>query len=352
MGAADAVCKTVLDDSEGAAMTVFLVVAALAGSPDAAGGPAPATSLALQVARAVGATVSRIAVTTDDSVAPSERVAIDAAFGRAGLFVLVEPAKAAAIVEISRADAATVVTTVIGANGETLWTGRSAWPTERVAAPAPDGAAAAKQTTEEETRLRLAQFSQQRLRIAVLTQSHFGLPALLGDDPAPTKQWQGDPGARAARWGAGRPHGGTARVRREWSVVRGQGDLISEMELARLLENRQLAERIEKARFWPRLFWVGGFGLASSVGVTAGAYFVQSGNQDTRTVGVSMIAVGLVSGALALLYPTVGAGHVLEPTEAQRYCDQFNERLRKKLGLLPSDSEPRVSAGPPPSAAD
>jgi hypothetical protein len=237
-------------------MTALLVTAALAGGAGVAVDLPPATALALEVARAVGATVTRIAVIPDDSLTTGERAAIDAAFARTELFLLVEPARAAAVVKIVRVDPTTLVATVTGAQGEALWTGRSAWPAEPAAAPRRERIATAGPAAEEERRLALEQFARQRLRVAVQAQSHFGLPAILGDDPSPTKLWQGDPAARAARWGAGRPHGGTAVLREQWEIVRGTANLIADMELAELLDDRQLAERIEAARFWPRLFWV------------------------------------------------------------------------------------------------
>jgi hypothetical protein len=330
-------------------MTTLFVVVALAGSH--ADLP-PARTLARDIAVAVGATVHKIAIATDTNLTAAERATVVAALVHSELFLLVDPVEATAAVELARTDPATVVARIVARDGEVLWSGRTAWPAAAAAAePRATETTAGAAVAEEVIRQR-EQSEQQQLRVMPLVRQQTRLPALLGDDPAASKQWQGDPAARAARWGTGMPYGATARVHDDWSIVRGSGETLTEMQLAQALENRRLAERIETTRFWPRLFWVGGFALGAAAGVTSGAYLVQSDARDTRTVGVSLIAAGLVSGALALLYPSVGAGHVLQRAEAERFCDEYNTRLREQLGLTESDVSQLAGKEQPPSAGD
>ena len=124
-----------------------------------------------------------------------------------------------------------------------------------------------------------------------------------------------------------------------WLILRGKAQVVDDSELAALLDDRDLMQRIEEERFWPRLWWGAGFGAAAVAGVTSGLFIAQSKDRDTKTIGISLITLGAISGVMALLFPSIGARHVLAADEAEALCDDYNAKLRTELDITPEQIE-------------
>lgn len=192
-------------------------------------------------------------------------------------------------------------------------------------------------------------YRERQLRVEPVARTMTTYPCWLGDNMRLFHD--GSTGAlcnarQASRWGYSLPTGGSAVISRNWTVVRGSAEQLDDLDLAVILENDRLIARVEEYRFWERLLWVTGFGVATVAGTTTGFWLLQRDDSDTRTIGVSLVMVGLVSGALALLFPTVGARHVFEASEAEALCGQYNATLRTTLDLRPEDVEPVSTAKP------
>ncbi len=196
-------------------------------------------------------------------------------------------------------------------------------------------------------------YRERQLRVEPVVRTMTASPCWLGDNSLLYLRFfrESRSGAlcnagQAARWGYSLPAGGSAVVSRNWTVVRGSAEQLDDLGLAVVLENDRLIARVKDYRTWERLLWVSGFGVAAAAVTTTGAWLMKRDDSDTRTIGVSLVMVGLVSGALALLFPTVGARHVFGASEAQALCDQYNATLRKELGLKPEDVEQPTADAP------
>lgn len=123
-----------------------------------------------------------------------------------------------------------------------------------------------------------------------------------------------------------------------WGVVRGNLQVLDDLDLAHILGDEVLAKRIEDARFWPRVAWSTGFGVAGAAALGTGAYYTwgADGGNTAHAVGISLLTVGVASGILAILYPAY-APHVLTPHDAAERCDAYNAELRQRLMVQPED---------------
>jgi hypothetical protein len=293
--------------------------------------PAPASALALEVAEAVGATLHKLSLSFDPAITPMERRQLSAALERTGLFELVPKAQAAAVLNVDRVSDASVKATVTQASGKRIWASRVQWPAERNGPPA---AADSEHQARQE-------YQRRRLRIAAVLRSYTGAPFLDSD-------W-----GRRSPWGVDLEDPSRWRldltgvapmtvVPTDWLIRRGATEVIDELQLADLLGDRPLKARIEAQRHWPRNLWIIGLGVGALAGIGTGTYLSFQDSRDARATGVSLILVGAAGGVAALLYAINGPRHSLDPAQAQRLVNEYNEKLRVELGLgsEPSNGEP------------
>ncbi len=280
--------------------------------------PAPPAAIALSVATAVGATVRALLI-EPDGLTDDESAALRQALARTGLFAEGE-AGAAATLAVRRIDPQAVLVTVTAADGQRLFVGEQSWP-----------ATTGTRLDDEVRHERRLRYARERLRLVPVAQDVSpAVPFLLGDlgpryphEPLP--------------WRFGLVGVPTRTAANDWLIMRGPAEVLSEDDLAVLLGDGDLQRRLADERFWPRVAWVAGFGGLAAAGIGSGAYLSGRSDRDTRTVGLSLITAGVVSAALALLFPVVGPHHVLDAGEAARLVDDHNERLRRDLELGPAD---------------
>ncbi|MCK5690370.1 hypothetical protein KAI87_13920 [Myxococcota bacterium] len=144
---------------------------------------------------------------------------------------------------------------------------------------------------------------------------------------------------RHSRFGMGFSSGGATLSTQpnNWVIIQGAAHVIDDIDLALMMNDKILAQKIEESRFWPKLSWALGFGTASVIGLGSGAYLLQSDKNDERNAGASLFALGITTGLVALFAPAIGGGHILEVREAEKMVDDYNEKLRRELKLSPHD---------------
>ncbi len=301
-------------------MWIPIFFALWAASEPEPAGPSPATAVVMAVSEKAGATNKDITLVTT-GLGPGDDEALRAAFAQSGMFVLVDRAKAQVVVAVTRQDAAGVTLTVTAADGKTLHSGKIDWPAP-LPAPVEDAEAVYR---------KVLHYQRERLRVVPVVRGYTGSPMVVGGWAS---NWFGNP----MPWGLG--FGGAVPVStmpNDWVIMRGAAQPVDEMEVAQKMGDERLAERIEDGRFWPRVWWAAGFGAGALAAVGAGSYIHERGGQDDEALGVSLITVGVVSGVLALLAPTLGKRHVLSAAEAQTIADAYNEKLRAQVGVSPDD---------------
>jgi hypothetical protein len=131
-----------------------------------------------------------------------------------------------------------------------------------------------------------------------------------------------------------------ALARAGFVIVRGDGTMVSEMELAQLTQSPELEREIRARRRDRQLAWAFGFGAAALGGVGMGAVLL--GDHDTRTAGSIFLGVGIVSGLVALLAHNAGGTPALNERQAVELATRYNRELRQRLGL-----EPEAQPGAP-----
>ena len=177
----------------------------------------------------------------------------------------------------------------------------------------------------------ILRFHRERLRVLPVTRAVLPSPILMGSF---NSRWFGDP----MPWGLG--YGGGYSVSdapNDWVVVRGAAEVIDELDLARLLRDDALAERVEEARFWPPILWAAGFGTMAIATAGSGAWLARHDDRDLHAWGLSLVTVGAVSAVLALLFPMAEPTHVLSAAETELRTDDYNEKLRARLDLGPQE---------------
>jgi hypothetical protein len=270
------------------------------------------------VATTVGATVQTLALDLA-GLDPEEAAALREALERTGLFSIVEAGQAT--LAVRRIDPNAVLLTVTDGGGQRLLINEQSWP---IASATP---------VDEETRhRRRLQYSRERLRLMPVVQSLTPtLPVVFGDLGA---RYPHEP----VPWRFGLVGGVPTRTApNDWVILRGPAEVLSEDDLAALLGDTALQRRLADERFWPRVAWVAGFGGLGLAGIGSGAWLSARSDRDSRTIGLSLVTVGVVSVALALLFPVVGPQHVLDAGETAQILDGYNERLRHELELSPTD---------------
>jgi hypothetical protein len=280
----------------------------------------PPTQIAIAVVQALGSTTSRLALVSDPLNTKDED-AVRLALTRTGLFELVAPELASAIIVLSR-DRDAVTVTLRGEPPRELV--RVAWSPEAPVAPQAGGGS-------EELYERVRTYERERLHIEPIVRAGM-YPNMAMSTHSPWA-WQG--GLWNVGWGFN--YAGPSSPMNDWVVVRGAAEVLDEVELAELTGNQRLAREIEETRFWPRLYWGLGFGLGAAAGIGSGLYLYDQDDRDRRAVGASLVLLGVASAALAILSPVVGSGHVLSANEAEHIVDDHNTTLRRQLGLSPED---------------
>jgi hypothetical protein len=308
------------------------------GSADGPGGVAPETVLALGLAEALGATVNEISLEPDATLGESETEALRAALERTGLFSVVGAQAAQCTLALKRIEEAVVLATALSPGGERLWIGHVTWPPS---ATSPAGAHRAEQppTAADDLHQRRLTYRRERLHIRPVTRTWWAPPLFFAVSPG--RAWQ-----RGFRWDLAFANPSmTSDLPNDWAVIRGAAQVVDDLALAELLGDQRLAEQVRQARTRQRLVWGGAFGGAALAAFGVGAWlrFAEApsaaARQDRRAVGVSLVAVGVASAVIALLFPTVGGGHYLHVADAAARVDEYNELRRRELGLSPDDVE-------------
>lgn len=294
----------------------------------------PATALSLDIAEAIGATVRSLAIAPDATLSADERATLTEALRKTGLFQLGEPV-AQATITVSRVDPEMLLVTVSAADGRRLWVGHSRWPSR---VPDPTTAGSAVPSADEDLYGRVLAYRRGRLEVRQVVHESWAPPLMFNADGAFYLD-------RRPGWGTGyatmAPY---PTFTPDWGIVRGGVDVLDETDLAKLLQDDGLMRSIQEARFWPRVWWGVGFGAVGVAGLGAGSWltwFAHGDNanvrRDQRAVGVSLLTIGVASTVLALLFPTIGMGHTMSPSDAQARADGYNTQLRQSLGLRPDD---------------
>ncbi len=291
--------------------------------------PDPATQLTIELAEAHGSTLRELALVADDTMQGYELAAAKKALEKTGLFVVTGIDVAQATVQLRRLSPSEVLATLTARAGERLWVKAIKWPKE----------AGEKARLDDEERFsRLRTYGRERLALRPIIQSPVGPSTIYYGG------YQSAPGFADPSWGWGNGMmGGTpipGQKAGDWVVVRGPADVVDEIELAQMLGNRALEERIREARFKPKLWWGLGFGLGAVGGIASGlVLYDDKYNNDTRAVGFSLLGLGVASAIMALLTPTIGNGNKLTANETDELIADYNQGLREELKLSPADTQ-------------
>lgn len=309
-------------------MNLLVTLLLLGADSPATGAPIPpATALAIDIAEAVGARIAKLTVQGDASIVEDELALLRTALGRTGLFALVDPDQAQALVMVTRVDPAVVLASVSRPDGSRLWVGRSHWP--RLDEPA---VVPGNEDDRQAARLR---YRRESLRTAPVVRGVAMPPMMQGGFGA---RWFGDPRPWGWRFDAAVP---TSDAPTDWVIMRGTAETLDERAFAELLGNPALIARIDDAQFWPQLYWALGFGGGALAGAGTGAFLLSSHDRDQRALGMSLVTVGAISALLAIMFPAAGPHHVMSVNEVEARIDDYNEVLRRRYGLSPSEVEPR-----------
>ncbi len=286
----------------------------------------PIGALVLKVNEVVGPTTKELGLVAEPSLSDPERAELARALG--SMYALV-PAEGAALVLTVRHEGGELVGLLEGSGGAAA----ARLPT-RLVVSWPGGGAAGEPALDEETRFdRLQTYRRERLLVQAIVRG-MAYPGLgLGGSHY---------GSAGPGWGVAAGANAPVPVStapNDWVVLRGAAEVLDEPALAALVGDRSLERRVEEARFWPRVFWGAGFGLGGAAALSTGAYFMGKEGKDSRSLGVSLIAVGATSALLALFFPMVTGEHALSAAETETLVDAYNAELRKKLALRPRDVE-------------
>ena len=296
-------------------MLTIVLMTALIASPN---GPTevpehqPATRLALDLAEAMATRVEVLALQLSE-LTQAEEEAIREALTRTRLFELSPTAPHT--LTIKRMSDESILVSLAETGGTRIWVSQLSWKTEQ----AQHDALARKQSYQRES-----------VRVEAFNRAS-GVGFWLGTG-------LGHPIGSNSRRGHVQVGGATPLILRpelDWRIVRGAATVIDELELAQLSGNTELEETIRSTRADRRRAWWMGFGGASLVGLTAGSIINwQAGSDDApnlslKTLGTSLVLLGVAAGVTALFYPSVDKRHVLSAQQAQEVCDRFNRMLRQ-----------------------
>lgn len=287
--------------------------------------PDGATQVVIELTGAAGSTVRTITMYGDATVSADEVSSLKGALERTGLFVLTSvEAGPQATLELHRSSPTQMVAALIGRDGTPIWSSAVDWPLAQTAVA----------NDTEEHYGQVTKYGRERLIVR---------QGVLGAPPPSTIYFGGysqPSGFADPSWGWGNGMMGGTPISKgsDWVVIRGAADVIDELELARLINNQNLENRIREARNKPKLWWGLGFGAGAIAGLTSGFLLYDSDNSDnTRALGFSLLGVGVASAIMLLLTPTIGNGNKLTEQETESIVADYNRSLREKLQVTPSD---------------
>lgn len=116
-----------------------------------------------------------------------------------------------------------------------------------------------------------------------------------------------------------------------WVILR-DGSPIDDLDLALLLDDRALADRILSERASTRAWWRYGFGAAALSSAGAGAAFLATaeGRSSREVLGGSLLGLAALCGALVLFGDELRSDHVLSLEEANTLVRLYNDRETEK----------------------
>ena len=311
---------------------------------------APPVALALDLAEAVGASVSELRLDSDGSITDNELQALRSALEGTGLFTVAS--EAGVRLHLRRVEAAWVLSSVVqelDGSERRLWVGRSAWP-ENSSSMEPEASERALESlpSSEEIYAKVRTYRRRRLSLRPITKTLWGPTLAVGiGGYGGAGPWGHRPGyyGHRAHWQVGYqgPPVGIP-LAMGWGIAQGR-KFLDELVFARLIGDEELKREIEKQRASKRRRWLIGFGVGSAVGLGSGAglFWSDLGGRDVETLGLSLMSLGVLSAVLTAFTPWVGRSPIQTTDEAQRRIDAFNTDLRDRLDVSPED----LAAYPP-----
>lgn len=312
---------------------VLGMMLSVAPPSDTEGLTAPSTRIVLRVGQLLGAQTDRIQLRIGATISEEEAIKIQEAIVRSGLFRVdvasrfqVEVRRTSeSRVEVEAFEGDTSLDT-FSINWTALATEPPSNPIDTVAAPEPGSL----------TR-RLDTYRQRKLSLRGVDESLSNVNTQLPEGFDPYLNTTGRAG-----WDTSRSAGFQAPSLVEddtWVVVQGERNILDERDLALLLNDTRVLERIDNGRRRANRRWTIGFGAtgAASLGAGITTLLLADGRSSREALGGSLIGVGVVVGVLALLQDTFYQPQVLSGREALELVTVHNTRLQRELDLSPRE---------------
>jgi len=123
----------------------------------------------------------------------------------------------------------------------------------------------------------------------------------------------------------------------DWKIIKGGVEEITEREFASITEDKELSDRIDQAwKDWSDVTLLGAYIALPSVILALAGLGAQGDAQ------AAMIAIGIVGTVIGLgiMSKPEPSGHFTTPGDAAKKAFEYNQKLKRKLGL-PESYEPR-----------
>lgn len=315
---------------------------------DTEGLTAPSTRIVLRVGQLLGAQTDRIQLRIDATISEEEAVELQEAIVRSGLFRVDVASRFQ--VEVRRINQSRVEVEAFEGDASldtfsVTWTARAAEtpdPVDTTAAPEPGSLPR-----------RLDTYRQRRLSLRGGDESLSNVNTQLPEGFDPYLNTTGRAG-----WDTSRSAGFQAPSLVEddtWVVVQGERNILDERDLALLLSDARLLERIDNGRRRAGQRWTIGFGATAVASIGAGitTLALADGRSSREALGGSLIGVGVVVGVLALLQDAFYQPQILSGREALELVTVHNARLQRELDLSPRElrADPRAPKSSAASSA-
>ena len=122
-------------------------------------------------------------------------------------------------------------------------------------------------------------------------------------------------------------------MQNHWLIMRGVNDKIDDLTLLKMLNKTDQLRKVEQNQNFGNILSLSGLGLMAVGGLLAGNVFKFDGS---LWIGIA----GLITGGALTLTGEIMTGnigdefsHLLERTQADQYVTEYNEELKKKLGV-------------------